>query len=101
MRVPIWTPSAPRAKAAAMDTPSTMPPACNDGKIEAPAPLREEDHGRDGRGALEAAALAPLHDQPVHPGIDRLPRGPERGHDVKHGDPGFVQQRGVPLRVAR
>jgi hypothetical protein len=27
MRVPIWTPSAPSAKAAAIETPSQMPPA--------------------------------------------------------------------------
>ena len=36
MRVPIWTPSAPRANAAAMETPSMIPPAAMTGRSSAP-----------------------------------------------------------------
>ena len=45
----------------------------------------------DRRGALEAAALAALDDQPVDAGVDRLQRRGQRRHDVEHGEPGLLQ----------
>ena len=92
MRVPICTPSAPRANAAAMVAPSTMPPAAMIGTSTCRAHQRQQHHRRHRRRVLEAAALAAFDDEPVDAGVDRLQRRGERRHDVEHGEPGVLER---------
>ena len=98
MRVPICTPSAPRAKAAAIVAPSTMPPAAMIGTSHPRAHERQQDHRRHRRRALEPAALAALDDEPVDAGVDRLERRGQRRHDVVHGEPGVLEDARVLRR---
>ena len=100
MRVPICTPSAPRAKAAAIDRPSAMPPAAMTGTSTLRAHQRQQHHRGHVARVLEAAALAALDDQAVDAGVDRLQRRGQRGHDVEHGEPGLLELRGVLRGVA-
>ncbi len=68
MRVPIWMPSAPSAKAAAIVRPSTMPPAAMTGTLTL-LTERQQDHGRHLARVLEPSALAALDDEAVDAGI--------------------------------
>ncbi len=70
-RVPIHTPSAPSASAAARPRPSKIPPAATTGHPVADRvdDLRHERHRRDVSGV--AARLGALRDDDVAPGLDR------------------------------
>ena len=72
------------------------PAGRDDGKIEGPADLRQQDHGRDRSGALEASAFAAFDHEAVDSCVDGLLRGAQRRDHVEHGDPGVVEL----LRVA-
>ena len=98
IRVPICTPSAPSANAAAIVAPSTMPPAAMIGTSTRDPHERQQHHRRHRRRALEAAALAALDDQAVDAGVDRLERRGQRRHDVVHGQAGLLEDARVLRR---
>ena len=100
MRVPICTPSAPSAKAAAIVGAVDDAAGGDDRDVDPRAHERQQHHRRHRRRALEAAALAALDDQPVDAGIDRLERRGQRRHDVVDGEPGLLQHAGVLGRRA-
>ena len=75
MRVPICTPSAPSANAAAIARPSHDAAGGDDRHVDLRADERQQHHGRDVARVLEAAALAALDDEAVDAGVDRLQRG--------------------------
>ena len=82
-RVPIWIPSAPSANAAAMPRPSTMPPAAINGTSTRSRIACSSTSVLDLLRVLETAALAALHHQPVHAGVNafraRSPAWARRG----------------------
>ena len=91
IRVPIWTPSAPSANAAAMDRAVDDAAGGDDRNVDLGADEWQQHHRRHRGRALEAAALAPLDDEAVDAGIDRLLGCPQRGDDVVDGQPGLLE----------
>ena len=88
IRVPICTPSAPSANAAAIERPSAMPPAATIGTSSFDAIERQQHHRRDVARVLEPGALAALDDEPVDAGVDGALGALERRHDVEDDQPG-------------
>ena len=74
MRVPIWTPSAPSANAAAIVAPSRIPPAAMIGTSTFERTSGSSTIVDTGLRVLEPAALAALDDEPVDTGVDGLER---------------------------
>ena len=97
IRVPICTPSAPSAKAAAMLRPSTMPPAAITGTRTFEQTSGSSTIECDLARILEPAALAALDHQPIDPGVDRLQRRRQRRHDMEHGQAGLFQRAAVAV----
>ena len=100
MRVPICTPSAPSANAAAMVRPSTMPPAAITGTFTFSQTSGSRTMLDDFARVLEAAALAAFDHQAVDARIDRAQRRLQRRHDMKHGEARFLQRPHDLLRIA-
>ena len=88
MRVPICTPSAPSANAAAIDGPSQMPPAAMIGTSTAARTAGSSTIVAAPFGSLNPPPSAPFDHQAVHAGVDRLVGGGHRRHDVEHGEAG-------------
>ena len=90
-RVPIWMPSAPAAKAAAMPMPSLMPPAATMGNIAMPADALQQRQQAHRVRVLEAAAFGALDDQAVHAAFHGLHGALQGGHRVVHGYAGILE----------
>ena len=60
----------------------------------------EQHHGGDVARILKATTFATLHDEAVDTGVYGLEGGTQCGDDVKDGEPGFFEGRGVLGRVA-
>jgi len=96
MRVPICTPSAPSAKAAAV-----ADAACRDDRdVDARAHQRKQHEARDRCRTLEASSLSPFDDQAVDPGVDGLQRGAQGRDDVVDREPCVLQRLRVLGRTA-
>ena len=74
IRVPSCTPSAPRARAAAMVGAVDEPARRDHRHVDLRHDQRQQHHRRHRPRALEAAALAALDDEAVDAGVDRLQR---------------------------
>ena len=101
IRVPIWTPSAPSASAAAIVGAVDEAAGGDDREVDLRHDERQQHHRRHRARALEAAALTALDDEAVDPGVGRLLRRVQRGHDVEDGEAGVLELRGVAVRVCR
>ena len=99
-RVPISTPSAPRANAPAMPWPSTIPPAAIDRHVDPGADLLQQGEQVRRAHAAQAAALGALDDQPVDAGVDRPLGVGEAAHLVVVLHAGVLGPPGDRRRVA-
>ena len=90
--MPMVTPSAPSAKAAAMPRPSTMPPAATIGTSTFSRTACIRAKVWTSSGIADAGALRALDDQPVDPGIDRLLRPAQRCGGVIDRDARILEE---------
>ena len=100
IRVPICTPSAPSANAAAIERPSAIPPAATIGTSSFDAISGSSTIDGDVARVLEPGALAALDDEAVDAGVDGALGALQRRHDVEHDQPGLLEHRPVLVRRA-
>ena len=95
MRVPICTPSAPSAKAAAIVRPSQMPPAAMTGTSTFEQTSGSSTIVATSRGFLKPPPSPPSTTRPSTPASTAFRAAASVGHDVEDGEPGVLQLRRV------
>ena len=99
MRVPICTPSAPSANAAAMVRPSQMPPAAITGTSTCEHTSGISTIDATSRWFLKPPPSPPSATMPSTPASIAFSAAWQVGHHVEHGDAGVVQRVGEAVRV--
>ena len=92
MRVPICTPSAPSANAAAIDRPSHMPPAAMIGTSTCDAISGSSTIVDAPVGALKPPPSLPSTTSPSTPASTAFNAPRSDGHDVEHREPGVLER---------
>src|SRR5579885_310396 len=100
IRVPICTPSAPRANAAAIVAVGDAA-GRDDWDLDFFPHQRQQYHRCDRLRVLETAAFAALHDQPINSRFDRLESRGKRRDDVKYRESRGFEIAAVLARIAR
>ena len=98
IRVPICTPSAPRAKAAAIEHAVGDAAGGDEGHVELVGEQGQQHRRRHLGATLEPGTFDALDDEAVDAGVDRLLGGVERGDDMEDLDAGGLEDRRVRHR---